>query len=160
MAAITEGLFTPVPDPGRLSEFVDAMRLADVEEVAVRNLTSDQAAHEVRLHADGSWEALAPLRVGKNQLEVRARSSRGDEARATLLVHYAPGSARAVLPAELVAKYNQLLQHRLLTLGVEQREKVRRELILEIERERASALERAAAQRKQLELRVVEPARP
>jgi hypothetical protein len=157
MAAISRGLFTPVPDPGRLSEFVEAMRLADVEEVAVVNTTSGQPAHEVRLHADGSWEALVPLEVGKNRLEVRARSSRGDEARAGLLVHYAPGAARPVLPAELVAKHNALLQRRLLELGAEQRAKVRRELILEIERERASALERAAVQRKELELRVVEP---
>jgi hypothetical protein len=160
MAAITEGLFTPVPDPGRLSEFVDAMRLADVEEVEVRNTSSDQPAHEVQLHADGSWEALVPLRVGKNRLEVRARSSRGDEARATLLVHFAPGAARGVLPAELLAKYNALLQHRLLALGVEQRERIRRELTLEIERARATALERAAEQRKELDLRVLEPARP
>jgi hypothetical protein len=126
MAAITEGLFTPVPDPGRLSEFVDAMRLADVEEVAVRNATSGEAAHAVQLHADGSFEALVPLAVGKNRLEVRARSSRGDEARAALVVHYAPGSARAVVPAELVAKYNQLLQHRLLALRAQQRETIRR----------------------------------
>jgi hypothetical protein len=160
MAAVTRGLFTPVRDPGRLSEFVDAMRLADVEEVTARNATSGQAAHEVRLHADGSFEALLPLEVGKNRLEVRARSSRGDEARATVLVHYAPGSARTVLPAELLARYNQLLQRRLLSLGAEQRERIRRELILEIERERASALERAGAQRKELDLRAVEPARP
>jgi hypothetical protein len=160
MAAITRGLFTPVPDPGRLSEFVDAMRLADVEEVAVRNTTSDEPAHEVQLHADGSWEALVPLAVGKNRLEVRARSSRGDEARAELVVHYAPGSARAAVPAELVARYNRLLQDRLLALGAEQREAVRRELILEIERERASALARAEAQRKELDLRALEPVRP
>jgi len=158
MAAITRGLFTPVPDPGRLSEFVDAMRLADVEEVAVRNTTSGQSAHEVRLHADGSWEALVPLEVGKNQLEVLARSSQGDEARASLLVHYAPGAARPILPAELVAKHNALLQRRLLELGAEQRAKIRRELILEIERERGRALERAAAQRKELDLRAVGPA--
>jgi hypothetical protein len=160
MAAVTRGLFTPVRDPGRLSEFVDAMRLADVEEVTARNATSGQAAHEVRLHADGSFEALLPLEVGKNRLEVRARSSRGDEARATVLVHYAPGSARTVLPAELLARYNQLLQRRLLSLGADQRERIRRELTLEIERERASALERAGAQRKELDLRAVEPARP
>jgi hypothetical protein len=60
----------------------------------------------------------------------------------------------------VVARYNQLLQRRLLALGAEQRETIRRELILEIERERASALERAGAQRKELDLRVVEPARP
>jgi hypothetical protein len=160
MAAITEGLFTPVPAPGRLAEFVDAMRLADVAEVAVRNATSGEAAHALRLHADGSFEALVPLAVGKNRIEVRARSGRGDEARAELVVHYAPGSARAAVPAELVARYNRLLQDRLLALGVEQREAVRRELILEIERERASALARAEAQRKELDLRALEPARP
>ena len=94
MAAITKGLFTPVPDPGRLSEFVEAMALADIEEVTARNATSGEPAHEVELHADGSFEALVPLQVGKNVLEVRARSSRGDEASASVLVHYAPGSAR------------------------------------------------------------------
>jgi hypothetical protein len=99
----------------------------------------------VELHADGSFEALVPLQVGKNVLEVRARSSRGDEASASVLVHYAPGSARTVLPAELLGKYNALLQRRVLALGAAQREKVRRELVLEIERERASALERAGA---------------
>lgn len=157
MAAITRGLFTPVPDPGRLSEFVEAMRLAEVEEVTARNDTSGEAAHEVQLHADGSFEALLPLAVGKNRLEVRARDRRGEEARAAILVHYAPGSARAVLPAELVSKYNRLLQRRLLTLGVEQRETIRRELVLEIERERARALERAGTQRKELDLRAVAP---
>jgi len=157
MAAITRGLFTPVPDPGRLSEFVDATRVAGVEEIAVRNTSSDQAAHEVRLHGDGSWEALVPLRVGKNRLEVRARARDGEEARETLLVHYAPGSASPILPAELLARHNELLQRRLLALGAEQRETIRRELILEIERERASALERAAAQRKELDLRIVDP---
>jgi hypothetical protein len=84
---------------------------------------------------------------------VRARSRRGEEAGATVLVHYAPGGARPVLPAELLARYNGLLQDRLLALGAEQRERMRRELVLEIERERASALERAATQRKELELR-------
>jgi hypothetical protein len=153
MAALSEGLFTPVPDPGRLSDFVEATALADVAEVTARNATSGEPAHVVRLHSDGSFEALVPLQVGKNVLEVRARSSRGDEASATRLVHYAPGSARAPVPAELVAKYNQLLQQRLLDLGAAQRERMRRELILEIDRERARALERAGAQRKELELR-------
>jgi hypothetical protein len=157
MAAISEGLFTPVPDPGRLTEFVEAMALAGVEEVSARNATSGAPAHAVRLHADGSFEALVPLEVGKNRLEVRARSSRGDEASAAVLVHYAPGSARAALPAELLGKYNELLQQRLLALSAAQRERIRRELILEIDRERARALERAGAQRKELELRAEQP---
>lgn len=160
MAAVTEGRFTPVPDPGRLAEFVEAMPFADVQQVVVRNTTADLDAHEVRLHIDGSWEALVPLRVGKNQIEVHARSIRGSEARETLLVHYAPGSVRPVLPAELVAKYNQLLQQRLLALGAARRETIHRELSLEIERARSAALERAAAQRKELDLQAVGPPQP
>jgi hypothetical protein len=152
IAAITEGLFTPVPDPGRLSGFVEAMRLTEVEEIAVRNTTTGADAHDARLHADGSWEALVPLATGKNLLEVRARSQRGGEARATILVHHAPDAPRVPLPAELVDKYNRLLQTRLLALTALQRERVRKELVLEIERERAKAVERAKTQRKELEL--------
>jgi hypothetical protein len=100
MAAITHGLFTPVPDPARLTEFVDAVLFTAVAEVRVRNATSGADAYEVRLHADGSWEALVPLAVGKNELEVRARSTAGAETAERILVHYAPGSARAALPAE------------------------------------------------------------
>lgn len=157
MAAISEGLFTAVPDPGRLSEFVEATALAGVQAVAVRNASSGARAHELSLHADGSFEALVPLEVGKNLLEVSARSSRGEEARTEVLVHYAPGSARVALPAELLGRYNALLQRRLLSLGADQREQIRRELVLEIDRERSRALERASAQRKELELRAAGP---
>lgn len=157
MAAITRGIFTPVPAPGRLSEFVEAMRFAGVEEVSVRNARSGRPAHAVRLHADGSFDALVPLEVGKNPIEVRARGSRGEEALARVVVHYAPGAARPPLPVELVGRHNALLQRRVLELDVEKREQLRRELILEIARERERALERAAAQRKELDLRAETP---
>jgi hypothetical protein len=154
MAEVTGGVFTPVPDPARLAELVEAMRFTGVDRIAVHNRSCGQDAHEVRLHADGSWEALVPLAVGKNRIEVRARSSRGEEATATILVHYAPNAPRAPLAAELVDKYNRLLQSRLLTLTAEQRERTRKELVLEIETERARAVERAERQRKELEIRV------
>ncbi|HVH04735.1 MAG TPA: hypothetical protein VNE71_01915, partial [Myxococcota bacterium] len=160
MAEITHGLFTPVPDPARLTEFVDAILFTAVAEVKVRNTTASADAHEVHLHADGSWEALVPLSVGKNLLEVRARSSAGEETAERILVHYAPGSARAALPAEYLDKYNRLLQRRLLTITAEQRERTRKELVLEIERERSAALERAALQRKELSIRVEAPTEP
>jgi hypothetical protein len=114
----------------------------------------------VGLHADGSWEALVPLAVGRNELEVRARSTAGEETTERVLVHYAPGSARAALPAEYLDRYNRLLQRRLLSITAEQRERTRKELVLEIERERATALERAKRQRKELEIRVEGPPAP
>jgi hypothetical protein len=152
-ASVTGGIFTPVPDPARLTEFVEATSAAEVESVAVRNTSNGADAHEVRLHADGSWEALVPLAVGKNRIAALARARGGAEAAAEILVHYAPGSAPRLLPAELVERHNRLLQSRLLTLTVEQRERTRKELILEIETARRAALEQAEITRKQLELR-------
>jgi hypothetical protein len=165
MASITDGQFTPVRHPGLLMNVVEGVSFANVETVAVRNTTTGQDAFEVRSHADGSWDALVPLVVGKNELEVVARASDGAEARGTRVVHYAPGSADPYLPDALVAKRNELLEQRLIDLrrGRVEAERVaaeeaRKELTLEIQRERAAAAEAADRQRKELELEVEDEA--
>jgi hypothetical protein len=167
MASITDGEFTPVRHPGLLMNVVRGVSFANIETIAVRNTTTGQEAFEVRSHADGSWDALVPLAVGRNELEVVARASDGAEARETRVVHYAPGSANPYLPEALVAKRNDLLEQRLIELRrgrVEAEraaaEDARKELQLEIERERAAATEAADRQRKELELEVedVDPA--
>ena len=119
------------------------------------------------MHADGSWDALVPLQEGENLLEVQARSGDGAEATARVTVHHQPGATSPFVPAELVSKHNQLLEARLADLRHErlevERERVeemRRELTLEIERERAAALQRAALQRKELQLEIVQPDGP
>jgi hypothetical protein len=167
MAAITNGLFTPVRHPGRLVRFIEGVSFANIAEVKVRNISSGESAFQARVHADGSWDALVPLQEGENRLEVRARSSDGAEATSHVTVHHAPGSANPFVPAELVPKHNELLEARLAALrrdrleSERQRaEEMRRELVLEIERERAAAFERAALQRKELHLEIEEPAVP
>jgi hypothetical protein len=167
MAAITDGVFTPVRDPGRLSRFIEGVSFAHIAEVTVRNASSGESAYQTRLHADGSWDALVPLEEGENQLEVRARSSDGDEAIRRVTVHHRPGAAGPAIAAELVPKLNELLEARLAGLRRERleadrrlAEEMRRELTLEIERERAAALERAARQRKELELEIEVPDAP
>jgi len=167
MAAITDGLFTPVRHPGRLSRYIEGVSFAHIAEVRVVNTTSGESAHQVRVHADGSWDALVPLREGENLLEVRARSSDGAEATERVSVHHQPGAAGPVVPVELVPKNNELLEARLAALRnqrfeVERQraEEMRRELALEIERERAAALERAARQRKELNLEIENPGGP
>jgi hypothetical protein len=167
MAAITDGIFTPVRDPGRLVRFIEEASFAHIEAVEVRNTTSGESAFQVRIHADGSWDALVPLREGENRIEVRARASDGAEAVKRVTVRHSPGAASPFLPAELVPWQNQLLEARLAALRDERlgsererAEEVRRELVLEIERERAAALERAARQRKELQLEVAKPAGP
>jgi len=165
MAAITSGIFTPVRDPGNLVPLMEGVSFANVEAVQVANASTGEGAFQVRVHADGSWDALVPLATGRNELEVRARSGDGAEATERVTVHYAPGGASPFVPAELVSKRNQLLEARLLELRHDRQEaerrraqEVRRELTLEIERERAAATQRAERQRKELELEVEIPA--
>jgi hypothetical protein len=167
MAAITDGLFTPVRHPGRLTQFIESASFAHIEDVKVRNASSEESAFYTRVHADGSWEALVPLREGENLLEVHVRSSDGAEATAHITVHHQPGARSPFVPAELVSKHNRLLEARLAELRHERLEverlrveEMRRELTLEIERERAAALERAALQRKELRLEVEPPGGP
>jgi hypothetical protein len=167
MAAITDGLFTPVRHPGRLVRFIEGASFANIAEVKVRNISSGESAFQARVHADGSWEALVPLQEGENRLEVLARSSDGAEATRHVTVHHAPGAASPFVPAELVLKHNELLAARLAALRSDRLEferqrdeEMRRELVLEIERERAAAFERAARQRKELHLEIEEPAGP
>jgi hypothetical protein len=164
MASITDGLFTPVRDPGNLVRFIEGVSFANIAEVEVLNTTSGEEAFQTRVHADGSWDALVPLEAGENHLEVRVRASDGAKATGRVTVHHAPGAASPFLPAELVPKHNELLEERLAglrhdRLEAERRraEEMRRELVLEIERERAAALERAARQRKELDLEVESP---
>jgi len=167
MAAITDGLFTPVRHPGRLVQFIEGVSFANIAEVKVRNISSGESAFQARIHADGSWDALVPLQEGENRFEVSARSSDGAEAIRHVTVQHVPGADSPFLPAELVPKHNELLEARLAALRHDRleaerqrHEEMRRELVLEIERERAAAVERAARQRKELQLEIEEPGGP
>jgi hypothetical protein len=161
MAARTDGLFTPVRDPGDLVQVVEMVQLTDIQTLHVRNLTNDTDADHVQLSADGSWTALVPLEVGKNDIEVVAIAEDGRTARTTIALQHAPGEADPEVPRELVSQRNRLLERKLLELRrgriASERaaaEQARKELVVEIQRERAKAAERAARQRKELELEV------
>jgi len=163
MASITEGYFTPVRSPGDLVQVVEIIRFTDIEAIEVRNLTTEQGADHVQLNADGSWSALVPLAAGRNRLEVVARADDGRSERQELELQYAPGETDPEVPRQLVTQRNRLLERKLLELrrgriAAERAaaEAARKELLIEIERERATAAERAARQRKELELSVEE----
>ena len=72
-------------------------------------------------------------------------------------VQHTPGAESPPLPVELVFKHNELLAKRLAALERDRAEFIRRELILEIEQERAAAVERAERQRKELEIEIERP---
>jgi hypothetical protein len=161
LAEITDGGFTPVRDPARLSDLFAQVQFADVNEVRVRNATLDTLAHASELGADGSFGAWVPLAAGKNVIEVTAREPDGGSATRRVTVHYAPDAPVVDLPPALVASRNRVLD---LHLTLMRRERIAREqapvdalrkqLAIEIERERAQAKERAERQRKRLEIEI------
>ncbi|NNL86295.1 MAG: VWA domain-containing protein [Myxococcales bacterium] len=157
MAARTDGYFTPVRHPGELTEIVDTVSFANVERLELENLTVGSEAQEVLIKADGSWSALVPLEAGKNRVRVTAYGSDGTSLSREVLLQYAPDAPSPDLPREFVTRRNQLLERRLIELKRESDdmvEQTRRELKIEIDRERAAAQERAERQRKELEIKV------
>lgn len=161
LATRTDGIFTPVRDPGNLVDVIEHVDFANVESIRVENRTTGEPAEPVVKNPDGTFAALVPMRAGPNRIEVTARASDGSEASSQVVVQYAPDGPAAAVPPPLVAQHNRLLEQRLLELKRDrlqlertEAEKARKELLIEIQREREEARERADRQRKELELKV------
>jgi hypothetical protein len=153
-----------VRHPGDLVEVVEEVSFANLENVTLRNTTRKQDAAFFRSTADGSWAGLLELDPGKNRIEVLARATDGSHSARTLEVMMEPGAPAPVVPEELAAQRNWLLEECLrevkkvrMSAEQERAEQVRKDLLVEIERERAKARQRAEDQRKSLELGVEEP---
>ena len=156
LAEITGGEFTAVGDPARLTRFMEATNFAHIDEVSVRNATAGRAAYSARNHADGSFDALVPLVPGENELVVTARSSDGDTREDRVVVFHEPGGGDQRIPVELLPKKTELLSRRLEDLELERVRQLRKELVIEMDRERAAAEERARVQRKELRIEAEE----
>ncbi len=161
LADMTGGSFVPVRHPGELSAVVDALNFANLEDVVLRNDTTGATAEPFRVTADGSWGGFVKLMTGSNTVRIAARSTDGVEAVRLLHVVHEPAAAPLPVPDDLGIRHNRLLEDCLRNLKQlrvaaerEHAEKVRKELLLEIGRERAKARKRAAEQRKQLELEI------
>jgi hypothetical protein len=161
LADYTGGSFIPVRHPGELEAVVDAMSFANLENVTLRSATTGDDARPFRVTADGSWGGFLKMVPGLNTIEIAARSADGSEAVETLRLIHEPAAVANPIPRDLGLRHNRLLEDCLrdlkqMRVAAEQEhaEKVRGELLLEIEEERAKARQRAAEQRKQLKLEV------
>ena len=159
MASRTEGYFTPVRDPGSLVSVVAEISFANLDEMALSNRTLNQDARYFRSTADGAWAGLVEMKPGKNNIRVWARADDGAEVEQLRDIQLDPKSESPPIPAELAARRNRLLEEclrdakrRRQSVEEDHAELVRRELLVEIEEERAKARDRADAQRKELEL--------
>jgi hypothetical protein len=163
MAARTNGDFTPVRHPGDLVDLVEEVDLANLGEVRLRSATTGEASQLFRTTADGSWVGFVKMQPGLNEIEVLARAEDGTQVTENLTVRLDPDLPSSGIPQNLVVQRNRLLEdclHELKRARLATKEKlterVRKDLLLEIKRERAEANRRAAEQRKELQLEVVE----
>ena len=146
MARVSSGVFTPVRDPKDLRAIFEDVSFSDIEELKVRNKTTDVAASELITNPDGSFSALLPMKDGENVIEAYARSTDGTQGRREIKVKFLPGAEAQTLTPRMVAQRNRLLENRLLALQrrrveikTEADEETRRDLQVEIEKEREEA---------------------
>ncbi|HEY8155926.1 MAG TPA: hypothetical protein VII72_17480 [Myxococcota bacterium] len=161
MARRTGGYFTPVRHPGMLADAVETVDFANLDEVVVKNATNGKLASPFRLTADGAWSGFLALENGENNVKVSARADDASTAARSFSVRMDPNAPEAKIPEDLVVHRNRLLEECLRNLKQvrvaaekEAADKVRKDLMVEIEKERAQAKQRAAEQRKRLELGV------
>ncbi len=161
MAQRTDGFFTPVRHPGDLVNVVEEVSFANLDNVQVTSKTTGEPADLFRTTADGSWAGFVRMEPGENELEIRATSSDGREEVRSVNLTMADGAPDLPVPPELVVARNRLLEDCLQSIKQvrmsaerERAEQVRKDLLVEIERERAAARDRAAKQRKALQLEV------
>ena len=162
MARVTPGgIFTPIRHPKDLRAIFEEVSFAEIEKLEIRNRsTNTQAEHQIQ-NPDGTFSALVPVRVGKNTLEVFARSTDGTETRRQVNVTVlGEGPVPELTPRQL-AQRNRLLENRLLSLQkrrleiqTERDEAIRRKLEIEMEREKAKR--RSDELRKELDLELLE----
>jgi hypothetical protein len=165
MAARTGGSFTPVPRPGDLVQLMRDVRFTSLREVGLRNATTGARARLFRLAADGSWVGFVELEPGPNRIEVVATADNGTDALRSLEVHLDPSLPPLAVVPNYIVRRNELLEvclddQRRVRVHLEERrvEQVVKKLRLEIERAREKAQDRAAKQRKSLELTIDEEA--
>jgi len=165
IAERTGGAFIPVRDTADLLEAIREVRIAEPVRVELTNRSSGEKARAFRMSPGGSWGGFVPLAPGDNRIEVVARARTGREVRRTLTATLDDTAPAAAVPREYdflgSGAFGGCLRNvKRVDLSAEELrlQQVRRQLLLEMERERVKARQRAARQRKQLELEpTVEP---
>ena len=160
----TGGAFIPVRNTAGLLEAIEEVTVVNPVRVELANRSSGEMAREFRITPGGSWGGFVPLVPGDNTIEVVARTESGMEARRTVTATLDESAPAAAVPREYdflgSGAFGVCLREaKRVELTAEElhRQQVRRELLLEMERERTKAGERAARQRKELDLEL-EPA--
>jgi hypothetical protein len=144
VARVTLGTYTPVLEPGAIVAALQAVSFANVEDVGVVNLTTQESAPDVRLNPDGSFQAFVPVREGKNRVLVNALASDGSEANLELEFDFKVAEKKGLEKEAELARLRKLND----------------ELIRHLEAERIKRARREQRIQRELEIRVEQPAEP
>jgi hypothetical protein len=144
VARVTLGTYTPVVEPGAIGAALQTTSFANVEDVGVVNLTTQESASDVRLNPDGSFQAFVPVREGKNRVLVNALASDGSEANLEIEFEFKVAQKEGVDRARELAAIRKLND----------------ELIRHLEAEKIKRAKREQRIRRELEIRIEQPAEP
>ncbi|MGI9432429.1 MAG: vWA domain-containing protein [Myxococcota bacterium] len=140
VARATLGTFTPVIEPAAIGAALQSVSFANIEDVAIVNLTLREDTPDVRLNPDGSFVGFVPVQEGANRLLVNAVSSDGSEANVELSFNF-----------KLARNQGKMLERDLAELR-----ELNRNLLLHMEAERIKREKRRQRVEKELEIRAVE----
>jgi Mg-chelatase subunit ChlD len=144
VARVTLGTYTPVLEPGAIVAALQSVSFANVEDVGVVNLTTQESAPDVRLKPDGSFQAFVPVREGRNRVLVNALASDGSEANFELEFDFQVAEKKGLEKQAELARLRKLND----------------ELIRHLEAERIKRARREQRIQRELEIRVEKPAEP
>jgi len=84
MARLTVGTYTPVRNPGEILAFLQGISFANIEDVVITNVSTQEVSYDVHLAPDGSFSGFVPVQEGRNLLQVTVLASDGGEGSVSL----------------------------------------------------------------------------
>jgi len=127
VARVTLGTYTPVVEPGAIAAALQATSFANVEDVGIVNLTTQESAPAVRLNPDGSFQAFVPVREGRNRVLVNALASDGSEANLEIEFDFRVAEKKGLEKQSELARLRKLNDELIRHLEAEKVKRARRE---------------------------------
>jgi hypothetical protein len=113
VSGLTGDSYTAVPRAGEIVEKLARIRLDRLHEVTIVNLRSGAPARDLRVFADGSFDALVELVPGANEIEFRAIDAEGRCARAVVRLRFDDAPPRTLAAARARGEALEWLAERL-----------------------------------------------
>ena len=126
LASASRGELVLVDQPAQIVDFVPHISLTELDRIEVENLSTSDVARAVRVFPDGSFDAYAPLRPGRNLLRVTAIAETGERTAVDREIFFTKTPAENATEQEKLTE--MLKKLRLRTLETELAERARHQI--------------------------------